>query len=152
MIVEFDVSLANDLESLDHYYDELLDDDENVVGYSRRDQGQINQIFVGFKDAVEIIDEARFFVDGKLVQNYHQTEMIRESFAYNSIRSQESKLNSPHSHSLWENVINMSPNVCGVYIPIEQLTWDLGQKAYVHVELELIIPYYKLGDYIQIEF
>ena len=141
MIVEFDVALANELESLDHYYDELLDDDENFVGYSRRDLGQINQIFVGFKDAVEIIDEARFFVDGKLVSNYHQTEMIRESFAYNSIRSQESKLNSPHSHSLWENVINMSPNVCGVYIPIELLTWDLGQKAYVHVELELIIPF-----------
>ena len=107
-----------------------------------KDDARINQIFVGFKDAVEIISEARFFVEGNLVQEYFQNEMIRESYAYNMIRSKDSKNNSPHSHSLWENVINMSPNVCGVYIPLIDLCWenDVDPKYY-KVNMEIIIPF-----------
>ena len=80
----------------------------------------LQYIFVGFKDAVELISEAFFWVDGRLVDNYHQNEMIRESFAYNCIRGKDAKKACPHSHSLWEDVCMMSPNVCGCYIPIEK--------------------------------
>ena len=96
----------------------------------------LNYIFVGFKDAVEIIGEAYFWVDGKLVDSYHQQEMVRESFAYNSIRPRDAKTGVPHSHSLWESVQNMSPNVCGCYIPLEKLNKDA-----IKVEFELIIPF-----------
>ncbi len=107
-----------------------------------RDKYQINQIFVGFKDAVEIISECRFFCDGKLISEYYQNEMIRESFAYNSIRTRDTKITSPHSHSLWENVVMMSPNVCGCYIPLEKLAWTADKKrSWVPIKMELIIPF-----------
>ncbi len=95
-------------------------------------------IFVGFKDAVEIIGEAYFWVDGKLVDSYHQQEMVRESFAYNSIRPRDAKAGTPHAHSLWENVINMSPNVCGCYIPLE--LFDKSKKD-LKIKMELVIPF-----------
>ena len=77
-----------------------------------------------------------------MVNEYVQNEMIRESYAYNSIRSKESKQNSPHSHSLWENVCQMSPNVAGIYIPLKNFCYNDGENAtYVNVKLELIIPF-----------
>ena len=94
-------------------------------------------IFVGFKDAVEIISEAKFWIDGRLVDNYGQQEMIKESFAYNSIRPRDAKTSSPHSHSLWESVCCMSPNVCGVYIPLSK--FENGNEP--EVDMELIIPF-----------
>ena len=96
-----------------------------------------NIIFVGFKDAVEVISDAQFWVDGKLIDGYNQSEMIKESFAYNSIRSADAKKGAPHSHSLWESVQCMSPNVCGVYIPLKKF----ADKKEVKVNMELIIPF-----------
>ncbi len=110
------------------------------------DPAHINQIFIGFKDSVEIISECRFFVDGNLIHEYHQNEMIRESYAYNSIRSRDAKICSPKSHSLWENVSTMSPNVCGVYLPLEEFLSEKKEdgsydRKFVNVKLELIIPF-----------
>ena len=102
-----------------------------------KESSHLNYIFVGFKDAVEIIGEAYFWVDGKLVDSYHQQEMVRESFAYNCIRPRDAKTGVPHSHSLWENVQMMSPNVCGCYIPLE--AFDNG--AHPAIKMELIIPF-----------
>ena len=112
------------------------------VDWTPKDKYQLNQIFVGFKDAVEIISECRFFCDGKLIKEYHQNEMIRESFAYNSIKTRDSKITAPHSHSLWENVEMMSPNVCGVFIPLEKFKWSENHKqTFVPIKMELIIPF-----------
>ena len=105
--IELLVKLKLELTGIDHlYYDAA--------------HRHLQYIFIGFKDAVEIISEAFFWVDGRLVDNYHQKEMIRESFAYNSIRGLDAKKCNPHSHSLWEDVCMMSPNVAGVYIPLEK--------------------------------
>ncbi|WP_289705227.1 hypothetical protein, partial [Bacteroides acidifaciens] len=105
--------------------------------FTGKDWEKLNLIFVGFKDAVEIISELQFWVDGKLISGYHQSEMIRESFAYNSIRPKNVKKNSINSHSLWEDVQNFSSNVCGVYVPLVEL---INSKK-VKVQLELIIPF-----------
>ncbi len=112
---------------------------ENIV-----DSKNLQYIFIGFKDAVEIIDELFFWVDGKLVDNYHQQDMVRESFAYNCIRPRDHKSAAPHSHSLWENVMNMSPNVAGVYIPLEKFQKtndDATDNPSVPIKMELIIPF-----------
>ena len=106
--------------------------------FKGKDWEKLNLIFVGFKDAVEIISELQFWVDGKLISGYHQSEMVRESFAYNSIRPKDSKYNSAHSHSLWESVCCMSPNVAGVYIPMSAFE---GNNKKVQVKMELVIPF-----------
>ena len=63
--------------------------------------------------------------------------MIKESFAYNSIRSRDAKVGYPNSHSLWESVSCMSPNVAGVYIPLKQF----ASGNTVTVKMKLTIPY-----------
>ena len=63
--------------------------------------------------------------------------MIRESYAYNSIRTKDSKICYPNSHSLWENVSQMSPNVCGVYVPLNRFV----EEKYVPIRMKLIIPF-----------
>ena len=135
MKIEFEVGFEKEVE-----WDKWLKyEDGSVVPLEKV---QLNQIFVGFKDAVEIISECRFFCDGKLIQEYHQNEMIRESFAYNSIKTKDSKITAPHSHSLWENVEMMSPNVCGVFIPLHKFAWTKKrQPRYVPIKMELIIPF-----------
>ena len=97
----------------------------------------LNRIFIGFKDAVEIIEDCRFWVDGKLVETYRQDQLIRESFAYNAIRAREVKIASPKAHSLWEKVSKYLPGVCGVYIPLRQF----ANNAIVPVQMELVIPF-----------
>ena len=137
MEIEFEVGFESELPFRNW---NKLNTDTNL--YESKDEHQVNQIFVGFKDAVEIISECRFFCDGKLISEYYQNEMIRESFAYNSIRTRDTKITSPHSHSLWENVEIMSPNVCGCYIPLEKLAWTADKKrSWVPIKMELIIPF-----------
>ena len=106
------------------------------------DDANINYVFVGFKDAVEIISELKFYCKGELIGSYNQNEMIRESFAYNSIRPKDVKNGTSHSHSLWENVINMSPNVAGCYISLKDLYWTaVEDQKWVKIKMDLIIPF-----------
>ena len=120
--VEFKVKLQNDIKEGD---------------ISTIDKKGLNRIFIGFKDAVEFIEDCRFWVNGKLIDTYRQDELIRESFAYNSIKARDAKAANPHAHSIWENVMNYMPCKCGVYIPISKFE---GGKA-VDVKLDLIIPF-----------
>ncbi|KAK8853567.1 hypothetical protein M9Y10_017128 [Tritrichomonas musculus] len=140
MEIEFEVGFDKELNYANWIKEEYSD--ELAVTIKQKDEHQINQIFVGFKDAVEIISEARFYCDGKLINEYYQNEMIRESFAYNSIRTKDAKITCPHSHSLWENVCIMSPNVCGCYIPMTELVWDKASKTpkWKKITMEIIIP------------
>ena len=140
MEIEFEVGFEKEIPF--HSWATNRAEDDELALWELLDSDEICQIFVGFKDAVEIISECRFFCDGKLISEYYQNEMIRESFAYNSIRTRDTKITSPHSHSLWENVVMMSPNVCGCYIPLKKLVWtEEGKRSWVPIKMELIIPF-----------
>lgn len=104
---------------------------------SKIDTEGLNLIFIGFKNAVEFIEDCRFWVNGKLIDTYRQDELIRESFAYNSIKARDAKAANPHAHSIWENVMNYMPCKCGVYIPLAK--FEDGKD--VDVKLDLIIPF-----------
>ena len=69
--------------------------------------------------------------------------MVKESFAYNCIRSKDAKIGTPNAHSLWENVCRMSPNVAGVYIPFNKFFGNGGgpYNNEVTVKMDLIIPF-----------
>ena len=139
MEIEFEVGFEKEIDGLNWIFNAATEESPRWIP---SDKNEICQIFVGFKDAVEIISECRFFCDGKLISEYYQNEMIRESFAYNSIRTRDTKITSPHSHSLWENVSMMSPNVCGCYIPLQNLVWYADHtRRWVPIKMELIIPF-----------
>ena len=110
---------------------------EKPIDYEIDDNVGLNQIFVGFKNAVEIISESKYYCKGELINSYSQNEMTRESYYYNLTRPHEIKKGTFKSHSLWENVIQMSPNVCGCYIPIKSFKNNGTPK----VKFELVIPF-----------
>ena len=70
-----------------------------------------------------------------MLKEYQQDELIRESFAFNSIKPADAKEPAKNRYTLWENVARMSPSVCGVYVPLSSLS-----DANVHtITLELSI-------------
>ena len=85
------------------------------------DTANLNRIFIGFKHAVELFSDARLWIDNVMLKEYQQDELIRESFAYNSIKPIDAKEPAKHRYSLWENTSRMSPSVCGVYVPLTLL-------------------------------
>ncbi|KAK8889208.1 hypothetical protein M9Y10_033953 [Tritrichomonas musculus] len=80
----------------------------------------ISQIEKGFVNAV-----VEFKV--KFQNDIEEDELIRESFAYNSIKASDAKAANPHVHSIWEKVMNFIPCECGVYIPLSK--FERGQSV-----------------------
>jgi hypothetical protein len=77
---------------------------------------EIPQLFVGFKNSAEILDQLQVICRGRSV-GIQDNECLREGFAYNTIRSVETK-KKRYDHSLWEHVDERRSGVCGTYIPI----------------------------------
>ena len=95
------------------------------------------RIFYGLKKSVCLFSDARLWVDNVMLKEYQQDELIRESFAFNSIKPADAQEQAKHRFSLWENVSKMSPSVCGVYVPLSTLA-----DGNVHtISLELSIYY-----------
>ena len=88
-----------------------LDDDVN----------ELNRIFIGFKHGIEFLRDGRLWVDNVMIKEYQQDELIRESFAYNSIKPIDLKEPAKNRFSLWENTSKMSPSMCGAYVPLKLL-------------------------------
>ena len=86
------------------------------------DTNELNKIFIGFKHAVEFFSDARLWIDNVMLKEYQQDELIRESFAFNSIKPADAKEPAKNRYTLWENVARMSPSVCGVYVPLSSLS------------------------------
>ena len=95
------------------------------------------KLFVGFKNAVEFYEDCRFWANDKLLTSYRQDELQWESFAYNSIKPRDAKASSKFSHSIWENVAQYSPSVCGCYIDLV----DIADGQPHTFTIELTIPF-----------
>lgn len=143
MEIEFEVGFSNLIKFENYLYEEEKTIDEESKKITKAYDDNINQIFVGFKDAFEIISDCKFFCDGKLIKDYNQNEFIRENYAFNCHRPKNVKKGFSHAHSLWEDVQNMNPNVTGVYIPISNLVSDKesDKQKFVKIRMELIIPF-----------
>ena len=79
------------------------------------DKNNLMKLMIGFKHAVEIFRYARLWIDEVMLKEYQQDELIRESFAYNSIRPRDAKATSKNRFTTWENSSQMSPSICGDY-------------------------------------
>ena len=68
---------------------------------------------------------------------YQQNECCREGFAYSAIKPYNEKKTKKYTHSLYENVSNYSPSVCGTYINVEDFKDGLPHD----VEFEVNLPF-----------
>lgn len=66
---------------------------------------------------------------------YQQNECCREGFAYSVIKPYNEKKTKNYTHSLYENVSNYSPSVCGIYINVEDFKDGLPYNVEFEVNL-----------------
>ncbi len=99
------------------------------------DKSGLCQTFIGLKDSAEFFHKLDTICNNRMLMNT-QDDAIREQFAYNSIKGRAQKATAKFSHSLWENVAEMSPSVCGVYVPTKEIF-----NKQTTVSMDLTIPY-----------
>lgn len=74
-------------------------------------------LFVGFKSAIHNFDAYRIYSNGKKTA-CEQTEALYENSVTYFLKPQQEVCCRPNTYSPWENVAQVSRNVCGVYIPL----------------------------------
>ena len=100
------------------------------------DTNHLCKLFVGFKSSNQILDQLQITCNN-LATGYQQNECCREGFAYSAIKTQQDKKRKRYTHSLYENVANYSPSVCGTYININDFKDGLPHE----VEFEMNLPF-----------
>lgn len=92
------------------------------------------KIFIGLKSSNQLLDQLQILCRN-LSTDYQQNECIREGFAYSTVKTQQEKKTKRYTHSLYENVSNYSPSVCGTYINL--VDFKDGQPHPVEFEVNL---------------
>lgn len=82
------------------------------------DPDHLCKLFVGWKSSNQILDQLQI-VSNNLSTGYQQNECIREGFAYSTIKPYTEKKTRRYIHSLYENVKEYSPSICGIYINVD---------------------------------
>ena len=100
------------------------------------DKDHICKLFVGFKSSNQILDQLQILCRN-LSTGYQQNECCREGFAYSTLKPRNEKKTRKYVHSLYENVSNYSPSVCGTYIDIAEFKDGLPHP----VEFEINLPF-----------
>ena len=119
--ITFDVELQLQLLGLDANFD----DPHNLL-----------QIFVGWKSSNQIMDQLQIIANNQTT-NYQNNECIREGFAYSNVKAYSQKKTRRYIHSLYENVKNFSPTVCGTYVPLQKFK----NGATVPVQFQVNLPF-----------
>ena len=100
------------------------------------DNFHLLKLFVGFKSSNQILDQLQINNRNRST-GYQQNECCREGFAYSAIKPQAEKKTKKFIHSLYENVANYSPSVCGTYINVAELADGKPHD----VEFDLNLPF-----------
>ena len=119
--ITFDVELQLQLLGLD----QTFDDPFNLL-----------QIFVGWKSSNQIMDQLQI-ISNNQTTNYQNNECIREGFAYSNVKAYSQKKTRRYIHSLYENVAEFSPTVCGAYVPLQKFK----NGAIVPVQFQVNLPF-----------
>ena len=119
--ITFDVELQLQLLGLDATFD---------------DPDELLQIFVGWKSSNQIMDQLQI-INNNQTTGYQNNECIREGFAYSNIKAVSQKKTRRYIHSLYENVKDYSPSVCGTYVPLQKFK----NNATVTVTFQANLPF-----------
>ena len=101
-----------------------------------KDDNDLIQIFVGWKSSNQILDQLNIFSNGRS-SGYQQNECIREGFAYANLMNNAAKQHRKYIHSLYDQVSEFSPNICGTYVPLNRFKEGDG---YADVTFSLNLP------------
>ena len=75
-------------------------------------------LFIGYKGSNQIFRQMKILLDGKESTGYMSQECQREGFAFSTLKPANEKRGKRGIHTTYDSVINMLPDVCGVYVPL----------------------------------
>ena len=89
-------------------------DQQFIANAGNRQDNCYGALFVGWKSSIEAIERYDIMVNSTPI--YTQSFCGEESFLQYQVVNDLVKHTSPHIYSCYDDVINMSPNVCGTYL------------------------------------
>ena len=93
--------------------------------------------FIGWKSSVEAINRYDVLVNSTPI--YNQSFCGEESFLQYQVINENVKHTSPYIYSSYDEVKNMSPNVCGTYVILD-VSADIAAGTKHKVEIPIKIP------------
>ena len=99
------------------------------------DPNRLLKLACVWKSSNQSMRESQIYNRNRSV-GYLQKEMIREGFAYSTIKDDSEKKRKRFTHSPYENVSNYSQSICGIYIDVA----DFADGKAHEVEFEINIP------------
>jgi hypothetical protein len=102
----------------------------------------LRTIFVGFKNSLEAVSRYDIYVDSTKI--YSQAWVGEESFIFNSGISQNVRERQPWVYSTYENVMMRSPDVCGVYLTIDNTANDIPAGGEIEIDIPVKINLHQI--------
>ena len=136
------------------YFMSMKEIEANSTGNTtNHDSIQYQWLFIGLKAGIHIIDSYRIYSRGKKT-TCEQTESLYETAVTYMLKPQQEIQSRPGTYSTWENVFNMSSNVCGVYIPlavffrnfVSNTVPEFGKSNYIYTD-DVLRTLYAMSDF-----
>ena len=93
-------------------------------------------MYFGVKPSNQLIRQMKVINNGKPTE-YLSQECVREGFAYANLKGASEKRGKKGIHTTYESVSQYSPDICGVYIPLN--SFKNGNKS-ATVRMRSLIP------------
>jgi hypothetical protein len=94
--------------------------------------------FVGWKSSFEAIRQYEILVNGNVV--YTQSFSAVESFIQDQVLTELVRNNSQFMNTTWENVMHLSPDICGTYVRFNRLANGVGRAWAADNTMDVEIP------------
>ncbi|KAI5533007.1 protein of unknown function (DUF3447) [Trichomonas vaginalis G3] len=104
--------------------------------FKDNDPNHLFKSFIGLKSSSHILDQL-FINNRNKSTGYTQNEMVREGFAYSTLKPHNEKKTKKYTHSLYENVENYSESAAGVFVNLADYA---DGKEHIE-EYEINIPF-----------
>lgn len=104
-------------------------------------------VFVGFKSGIHVIDHYRFYCDKGVGYLCEQSQAIHESTVTFFAKAQEEIEGDSGCYTTCEDIANLSKNVCGQYLTVDQLT--TSNDTPIPIEFDVVIKY---DDFAPLQF
>ena len=97
--------------------------------------GENQFVMVGLKASPHIIRDYRFKHNGTIIPTTVQSRAVTESFLYSTFKAKSEIANKKFVFSPYEEASQMENSLCGIYVPLK----DLSSEA-IYKEIDIVIP------------
>jgi len=131
---EFDITALNDstiqVEGVAQYRMDTSNPFNTTLGTDLIHE-ETNYVFVGFKSSSQVLRQIQLLINDRPdLCNFLNPNVCQEAFAYLACSSETKRENKPGMYSLYDDVWNKNPFVCGNYICMRDIRRNNGVGSF----------------------